>query len=131
MNSAFFNALANCSWECVQCGLPNFSTGMFDTTIFETSNPFSNFSNSTFASESEISFSCPNATSSPQRRHSSFTETSRKKRTDLPPRILLFNCQSIDLSTACPKRRIDGPFLLGHLLYSLVNLPMEIAITIT
>ena len=95
MNSAVFNALANCSWECVQCGLPNFSTGIFDTTIFETSNPFSNFNNSTFASDSEISFSCPNATSSPQRRHSSSTETSRKKRTDLPLRILLLNCQSI------------------------------------
>ncbi|XP_053389732.1 uncharacterized protein LOC128552710 [Mercenaria mercenaria] len=92
MNDAVFKALTNCSWECVQCGVPNFSTGIFDTTLFESYNSFSNL---TFASDSEISFSCPNATSSPQRRHSSTAENSKSKRTDMPLRILIVNCQSI------------------------------------
>jgi len=38
--------------------------------------------------------------------------------------------KTIDLSTARPKWHLDGPVLLGHLLFSLV-MPMQIAITIT
>jgi len=37
----------------------------------------------------------------------------------------------IDLSTARPKWRLDGPTLSGYLLYSLVNHAYAIAITIT
>jgi len=33
----------------------------------------------------------------------------------------LWVAEIIDLSTARPKWRLDGPALLGHLLYSLVN----------
>ena len=56
------------SWECFQCRKPNISTSIFDTTIFEVSNSFSQLSsNEHLSSESEISFSFPNTTSSPSR----------------------------------------------------------------
>ncbi|WAR00573.1 RTJK-like protein, partial [Mya arenaria] len=84
MNDQVFNALANYSWECVQCGIPNFSTGIFDTTV----------SNVT-TTDSEISFSCPNATSSPHKRVNSTSYQAPDQRNDLPMRILLLNCQSI------------------------------------
>jgi hypothetical protein len=95
MPDTVFKALANYSWECVQCGMPNFSTGIFNTTLFDTSNSFANLSlNSNL--DSEISFSCPNATSSPNRRlHSSTTDARPDKRYDLPLRVLIINCQFI------------------------------------
>ncbi|XP_052788794.1 uncharacterized protein LOC128223557 [Mya arenaria] len=94
MNDQVFNALANYSWECVQCGIPNFSTGIFDSTIFDTSNSYENLSNVT-TTDSEMSFSCPNATSSPHKRVNSTSYQAPDQRNDLPMRILLLNCQSI------------------------------------
>ena len=63
MPDAVFKGLKGVSWECVQCGLPNFSTCIFDSTL-ETSNSFTILSDTTHT-DSEISFSCPAATSSP------------------------------------------------------------------
>ena len=56
--------LKDISWECFHCDIPNFSLSLFDTTIFETSNSFSYWSDS---SDTEISFSNPAATSSPSK----------------------------------------------------------------
>ena len=53
------------SWECTTCGLPSFSSALFDTTLFETSNSFEPLNNYTSV-DCDISFSCPQATSSPK-----------------------------------------------------------------
>ena len=50
-------------------GVPNISTSMFDTTIFETSNSLSLLSDHATNPESEISFSYPVAASLPARQH--------------------------------------------------------------
>ena len=74
MSDVIYNALKNISWECCNCGLPNFSTSLFNTSIFKTANSFS------YLDES-------NATSSPSK-----VET---KRNDLPLRVLIIKYQSI------------------------------------
>ena len=60
-----YTALKNVSWECTTCGLPNFSSALFETTLFETSNSFEPLTHDTTA-DRDISFSCPQATSSPK-----------------------------------------------------------------
>ncbi|KAL3842089.1 hypothetical protein ACJMK2_020153 [Sinanodonta woodiana] len=87
MGEHIYYALKNISWECCTCGLPSFSSSLFNNTVFETSNTFSYLSQSTGASEADISFNHPNATSSPTK--------VEHKRNDLPLRILVINCQSI------------------------------------
>ena len=94
MPDAVFKGLKGVSWECVQCGLPNFSTCIFDSTL-ETSNSFTILSDTTHT-DSEISFSCPAATSSPRHtRQPSTNDSCPDRRYDLPMRILVVNCQSI------------------------------------
>ena len=85
MSDVIYNALKNISWECCNCGLPKFSTSLFNTSIFETANSFSYLNESN--AESEISFNHQTATSSPSK-----VET---KRNDVPLRVLIINCQSI------------------------------------
>lgn len=84
MSDGVYQGLKNVSWECFHCGVPNFSTSLFDTTIFETSSSFSYLSESAC---SDISFSNPVATSSPSK--------VTPHRTDLPMRVLVLNTQSI------------------------------------
>ena len=42
MNFAVYASLVNAkiSWHCVQCGMPNFSTSLFETTNYEDANSF-------------------------------------------------------------------------------------------
>ncbi|KAL3892445.1 hypothetical protein ACJMK2_004651 [Sinanodonta woodiana] len=87
MKNEIYNALKNVSRECTNCGLPNFSTSLFNTSIFETSNTFSYLDDSN--TNSEISFSHPTATSSPSK--------VKTKRDDFPLRALIINCQSIQI----------------------------------
>ena len=47
MPDCVYDGLKNVSWECFQCGVSNISTSIFDTTIFETSNYFSQLSDHT------------------------------------------------------------------------------------
>ena len=95
MPDCVYDGLKNVSWECFQCGIPNISTSIFDTTIFETSNHFSQLSDPASTSESEISFNYPVATSSPTRRP---PDKDTRKRKDLLLRIVVLNCQSIKAS---------------------------------
>ena len=87
MSEGVYCGLKNVSWECFHCGVPNFSTSLFDTTIFETSNSFSYLNETSNTEASDLSFSNPIATSSPTK----FSPG----RTDLPLRLLVINCQSI------------------------------------
>ena len=91
MPDCVYKGLKSISWDCFKCGVPNLSTSIFDTTIFKDSNPFSPLSN-VFSPESDISFTYPNATSSPSRPAPQKTAQTRK---DLPLRIVLLNCQSV------------------------------------
>ena len=65
MKDCIYTALKNVSWECTTCGLPNFSSALFETTLFETSKSFEPLTHDTTA-DRDISFSCPQATSSPK-----------------------------------------------------------------
>ena len=58
MPEGVYHGLTNVSWECFHCGVPNFSTNLFDTTIFETSNSFSYLNETNNTNTSELSFSC-------------------------------------------------------------------------
>ena len=91
MPDQVYSGLRNVSWECFRCGLPNVSTSIFDTTLFESSNSFSVLTNSP-ASDIDISFNYPTATSSPKRQPSSALPHQRK---DIPLRVVILNCQSI------------------------------------
>ena len=62
-------SLRNVSWECLKCGLPNFSTCLFDLTFFESNNSFEPLQpdSSSHSLDCDMSFSNPRATSSPNR----------------------------------------------------------------
>ena len=83
--------------EYFKCGVPNLSTSIFDTTIFEDSNSFSPVSN-TFSSESEISFSFPNAIYSPTKLTQPTPTRIAQRRKDIPLRIVMLNCQLVKAS---------------------------------
>ena len=89
MPDCVYKGLKSISWGCFKCGVPNLSTSIFDTTIFEDSNQFSPLSN-VFSPESDISFTFLNATSSPSRPAPQKTAQRRK---DL--RLVMLNCQSV------------------------------------
>ena len=105
MPDAVFEGIKNVSWECVQCGLPNFSTSLFDSTIFDLTNTFESL-NSPCCDTSglNLSFSAPTATSSPKGQapqNTSGTDSAKNcsahptARTDIPLRILVMNCRSV------------------------------------
>ncbi|KAH3812344.1 hypothetical protein DPMN_140774 [Dreissena polymorpha] len=56
------------SWECIQCGIPNFHSGLFDLTLYELANSCEllNTEHSRMFKH-DISFNIPRATSSPNR----------------------------------------------------------------
>lgn len=37
---------SNISWECIQCGMPNFSTSLFNSSVIETSNFYNTLNDS-------------------------------------------------------------------------------------
>ncbi|CAC5385818.1 unnamed protein product [Mytilus coruscus] len=83
---------SNISWECIQCGMPNFSTSLFNHSTIETSNLYDTLNdNSVLGSPG-----APKATSSPipkqfkTKRNSALQKKNRK-----PIRVLNINFQSI------------------------------------
>ena len=86
-------SLPKVSWEWVSCGLPNFSSGIFDSTIFESTNSFNSLSQDSI-NENEVSFNYPTATSSPIRtqlkRGSNYRRGSAQ-----PLRVVSLDCQPI------------------------------------
>ena len=65
MKDCVYLGLTNVSWECIRCGMPNFSSALFDTLLFETSNQFDPLSND-ISAITDTSFGLPQATSSPK-----------------------------------------------------------------
>ena len=64
MKDSVYLALKMFHGKCIKCGMLNFSSALFDTSLFETSNSFDPVTHD--VSDHEISFSCPQATSSPK-----------------------------------------------------------------
>ncbi|VDI32891.1 Hypothetical predicted protein [Mytilus galloprovincialis] len=95
MSTLVYQGLNNAQWECDQCGLPNFSTCLFDTSIVMNTNT-SHFDSSTNSSFCVGNIGSPSAASSPIQKTSKqpYNQT-RNKRSDLPLRIIVVNCQSI------------------------------------
>ncbi|VDI11826.1 Hypothetical predicted protein [Mytilus galloprovincialis] len=83
---------SNISWECIQCGMPNFSTSLFNHSTIETSNLYDTLNdNSVLGSPG-----APKATSSPipkQCKNKKKQRTTNKNRK--PIRVLNINFQSI------------------------------------
>ena len=98
MPDAVFQALHNVSWECVQCGLPNFSTSLFDTIIINSTNSFEPLTSPVSDACPDLSFSSPQATSSPataRGRSLRGSTSSHDTRRNLPMRVVVANCQSV------------------------------------
>ena len=104
MNPAMYSLLSksvnqSMSWECYKCGLPNFSTSLFDTMASMIStNRFDSLSS---CDSSDIPLSplpddigSPKATSSPIRPYPNKPK-GNKANLQHPLRILIMNCQSV------------------------------------
>ena len=78
------------AWECLKCGMPNFSTALFDTIgLIDTSNRFDSLSIPDSPVPTDIGSST--AMSSPV----GVQHTMPKTALNHPLRILIMNCQSI------------------------------------
>jgi len=78
---------SNVSWDCIQCGMPNFSSSIFDLSSLETSNLFTPLSEKSVGSPG-----LPKASSSPKRPGKKQNNTKLK---ETPLKILIINFQSI------------------------------------
>lgn len=102
------------SWTCIQCGIPNFSTGIFDTFHLNTSNPFDTLS--TMSSDDLKSMPTTPGTETSSNRSSSRMDSTgsspgpplasssprvsrprgrRSRRANPPLRVVVLNCQSV------------------------------------
>ena len=83
---------SNCTWECLECAAPNFSSSLFDFNDISTQNSFSNLENSSEIEDVAQKFShkayhlhhLPHGKKAP-----------RNNKNVKPIRILNVNCQSI------------------------------------
>ena len=80
---------SKCTWECLKCALPNYSSSLFDLHDVSTQNSFSTLNDSNDDSTDMLSPGLPIASSSPRKK-------SQVKNAKIKPlRILNVNCQSI------------------------------------
>ena len=92
MNTLVYCGLHNASWECDHCGLPNFSTCIFDTSSFLSTNIYEHLNDSSF---NEHNIGSPTATSSPVHKTKAQSNYTKGNRSDVPLRVIAVNCQSI------------------------------------
>ena len=79
------------SWSCLQCGLPNVSSALFDISSLNSSNQFSCLDDDSVNTSSTSTPGQPLASSTPSRK-----QQPRKKPYDEPPlRVLVVNCESL------------------------------------
>ena len=99
---------SNLSWNCINCGMPNFSTTFFNSTIPELSNTYSELEISNNSdNESTDNIGLPTYTSSPIQKNQTQSSSTTKKRqgknkkdthtskNSEPLRVLTINFQSI------------------------------------
>ena len=115
MPDCIYDGLKNVSWECFQCGVPNISTSIFYSSIFETLNSFSQLSNNASTPESDISFSYTTATSAIAK---PLPHKDSTRRQDFPLRVVVLNCPSIKSSGKPAQPRImitslQADFIIG------------------
>ena len=78
--------------NCDLCGLPNFSSCIFDTSTFVSTNIYETFNDLSF---NENSIGSPTTASSPVHKQKPPRNYTANKRNDAPLRVLVINCQSI------------------------------------
>ena len=105
MNTLVYQGLHNASWECDHCGLPNFSTCIFDTSTFMSTNIYDHLNDSSF---NENNIGSPTATSSPIQKTKSPPTYTKSKRLDTPLRVIIINCQSIKNKKADFENLVDS-----------------------
>ena len=87
---------SNVSWECHHCGMPNFSSSIFDTFNLSSHNSFAALSDSEVSEHSlNISISTDRSLGSPITSSSPKQYRRNGMKTQPPLRILTLNCQSI------------------------------------
>jgi hypothetical protein len=116
MRDEIYRVMANISWCCIKCGLPNFSSGIFNYSISSSENQFSSLLNIS-SSEEESSFIHPAATSTPIKPPDKGSAAGVKSKyvksnhSGINLRVSVVNCRSV---------KGDGkPALLKHLVSSL------------
>lgn len=69
INSTVYEALnnTNCSWVCFQCGMPNFSSGLFSFNYLETENTYAPLNQEDSESSMDLPSSPPQITSTPKK----------------------------------------------------------------
>ena len=87
-----YKGLHNVSWNCDPCGLPNFSSCIFDTSTFVSTNIYETLNDSSF---NDNSIGSPTAASSPVHKQKPPRNYTANKRNDTHLRVLVINCQSI------------------------------------
>ena len=93
MPDGIFNNLKNISWECFHCGVPNFSSSFFNSSLeSSTSNRFNVLSPEN-SSGNSFSFGSPTATSSPS--HESNRKQSKNYQTTNTLKVLVINCRDM------------------------------------
>ena len=87
---------SNLSWECINCGMPNFSTTFFSSTFPELSNTYSELETSIDSDKEIIDIGLPTHSSSPiQKNQIKKKKDNRIAKNSEPLRVLMINVQSI------------------------------------
>ena len=97
-----YHAHSDVSWICCSCGLPNFSTSLFESFVVDTSNPFESLSTSNTSMGSTSEPGSPLHTSSPKKGPGN----SRTKQHSF--RIISLNLQSIRAKKASLMNLVDS-----------------------